>query len=128
MKASTLAEIERKAADLLDKHGQQKPPIDVARLCDDMGIDLVLEDLEEEISGVLVTQRRKPVIAVNRHHAKARQRFTIAHEIGHFILHSNRKDQVFIDRAAIQFRNHVSSSGLDPNEVAANNFAAALLM
>jgi Zn-dependent peptidase ImmA (M78 family) len=127
MKASTLVEIERKAADLLERHRQQTPPVDVLKLCTDMKIDLVQEDLDDEVSGVLIMQRR-PIIAVNRHHARSRQRFTIAHEIGHFVLHSTNKDQVFIDRAAIQFRNHMSSSGLDPNEVAANNFAAALLM
>lgn len=127
MKRSSLAEIERKAAELLQRHRQQKPPVDVLQLCADMNIDVVHEDLDDEVSGVLVMQR-KPVIAVNRHHARARQRFTIAHEIGHYVLHRTSKDQVFIDRAAIQFRNHMSYSGLDPNEVAANTFAAALLM
>jgi Zn-dependent peptidase ImmA (M78 family) len=123
----TLREIEKRAATLLEQHGCDKPPIDVLALCKRLGIDVVLEELEDEISGILVLQQ-KPAIAVNRSHSRARQRFTIAHEIGHFVLHKTGKDAVFVDRAAIHFRNQVSSTGVDPNEVAANNFASALLM
>jgi Zn-dependent peptidase ImmA (M78 family) len=123
----TLREIERRASALLVEHGHEKPPIDVIRLCQDLGIEVVPEELDDEISGILVLQQH-PVIAVNRKHSRARQRFTIAHEIGHFVLHKSRKDAVFVDRAAMHFRNQVSSKGVDPSEVAANHFAAALLM
>jgi Zn-dependent peptidase ImmA (M78 family) len=51
-----------------------------------------------------------------------RQRFTIAHELGHLLLH---KDEVHIDRA---FRNSISSQAIDANEIEANRFAAELLM
>jgi Zn-dependent peptidase ImmA (M78 family) len=122
-----LQEIELRANALLEQHQHNKPPIDVQLLCKQLGIELVLEELDDDISGILVT-KRQPVIAVNRQHGRARQRFTIAHEIGHFMLHKTRKDAVFVDRSAIHFRNQVSSAGIDPAEVAANNFAAALLM
>jgi Zn-dependent peptidase ImmA (M78 family) len=123
----TLRDIEKRAAALLEQHSHENPPIDVVRLCQQLGIEVIPEELDEEISGILLLQQQ-PVIAVNRTHSRARQRFTIAHEIGHFVLHRTRKDAVFVDRAAMHFRNQVSSTGLDPNEVAANHFAAALLM
>ena len=122
-----LREIERRAAGLLERYGHQRPPVDVMLLCEQLGIEVVPEELDDEVSGILVLQPQ-PVIAVNKTHGVARQRFTIAHEVGHFVLHRTRKDAVFVDRAAIQYRNQVSSTGIDPNEVAANNFAAALLM
>jgi Zn-dependent peptidase ImmA (M78 family) len=122
-----ISDLERRAVELLEKYGHGKPPIDVVRLCQQLNIELAVEELEDEISGVLMVQEQ-PVIVVNRSHSRARQRFTIAHEIGHFVLHRTPKDAVFVDRAALQFRNQVSSKGLDPNEVAANHFAAALLM
>lgn len=122
-----LRDIERRASAILERHGHQKPPVDVVLLCEQLGIEVVPEELDDEISGILLLQDQ-PVIAVNKLHSVARQRFTIAHEIGHFLLHRTSKDAVFVDRAAIQYRNQVSSKGIDPNEVAANNFAAALLM
>ena len=57
-----------------------------------------------------------------------RQRFTIAHELGHLRLHS--KDQpVFIDKAPkVMYRNNASATGEIHKEREANAFAAALLM
>jgi Zn-dependent peptidase ImmA (M78 family) len=71
----------------------------VVRLCQQLGIEVIPEELDEEISGILLMQQQ-PVIAINRAHSRARRRFTIEHEIGHFVLHRTRKDAVFVDRAA----------------------------
>ncbi len=60
-------------------------------------------------------------ININSLHNKKRQRFTLAHELGHYILHKEKnaefKDTVF-------FRNDV----LDSMEYKANEFASELLM
>jgi hypothetical protein len=55
--------------------------------------------------------------------APTRQRFTVAHEIGHLLLHY---DPSIPDR--VQFRDHISMLGVDPMEREANRFAAELLM
>ena len=56
-----------------------------------------------------------------------RQRFTIAHECGHYELH--RTDEpVFIDATPVFFRDDISTEGRSLREIAANGFAAALLM
>ena len=60
------------------------------------------------------------------HHPK-RQRFSIAHELGHYLPH--REDgTVFVDRSSVFFRDRASSSGIRCQEVDANAFAAELLM
>jgi Zn-dependent peptidase ImmA (M78 family) len=67
------------------------------------------------------------VIGVNSVHAKTRQRFSIAHEIGHLLLHKGRP--MFIDRdGRLNRRDEVSTFGTDVEEIEANSFAAALLM
>jgi Zn-dependent peptidase ImmA (M78 family) len=59
-----------------------------------------------------------------------RQRFTIAHEIAHYLHHSKRspQSQLFIDRTVTFRRDEVSSTGDDREEVEANQLGAALLM
>lgn len=74
----------------------------------------------------------EPLIGYNQTESEVRQRFTIAHELGHLFLHNNGVlDGVYVDRSAeytIEFRNEVSSSGEVRKEREANAFAAALLM
>ena len=51
---------------------------------------------------------------------------TLAHEIGHLILH---KKNLFVDKVVrIDFRNSTSGLAIDKEEIAANAFAAELLM
>lgn len=57
-----------------------------------------------------------------------RKRFSIAHEIGHFILHD---ENLHVDekmRSNVQYRNEYSSLGVDDHEIEANQFAAEILM
>ena len=66
----------------------------------------------------------RSVVAENR-------RFTIAHEIGHFVLrhHSQRNELVHADdEHQVIYRSPRASTGQDPLEVQANQFAASLLM
>ena len=61
--------------------------------------------------------------------APVRQRFTIAHELGHYLLHTQGAEEVHIDRLfEIKFRDEQSSRGTDLDEQEANFFAAELLM
>jgi Zn-dependent peptidase ImmA (M78 family) len=74
---------------------------------------------------------RKPdgtaVIGVNSMEAPTRQRFTIAHELGHLLLHKD-EDLHVDERFPIAFRNPKSSQAIDDKEIEANQFAAELLM
>ena len=67
------------------------------------------------------------VIGVNSSHSVTRQRFTIAHEIGHFLLHTD--EDVHIDeKRPIGRRDDLSGQAVDACEIEANQFAAELLM
>jgi Zn-dependent peptidase ImmA (M78 family) len=122
-----VAAAERAAQDLLDRHGVTKPPTPLAELAAAEGILIVQEPFrDDEVSGVLMREPDKTVIIVNAANAAVRQRFTIAHEIGHFKLH---KGTVYLDgRARINFRDGLSSMATHQEEISANAFAAALLM
>lgn len=111
---------------LLEEYGEH-PPVNVRRLAEKLGIEVQDEDLEPHVSGLIVRQPERTVIAVNERHHPNRQRFTIAHELGHYMLHSG--GSVFIDSSPVFFRREdVSSRGVNPEEIQANQFAAELLM
>lgn len=77
--------------------------------------------MDSSISGVLEYDNGIWLIKVNNKHNSKRQRFTIAHELGHFMLHRN-KSALFEDK--VFFR----AVEKDNMEYAANSFAALLLM
>ena len=75
---------------------------------------------------MLVRNGRRAVIGVNWGHHANRQRFSIAHEIAHYVLHQG---DTYIDKGyRINFRDLEAGSGTKREEVEANAFAAGLLM
>jgi predicted transcriptional regulator len=104
--------------------GIEHVPLDVETISERFGIDVEYVPLEDDISGVLERKDDRSnswVIRVNQDHHPNRQRYTIAHELGHFCLHRHLK-QSFEDK--IFFRGGESS----PEEWQANDFACAILM
>lgn len=122
--ARSFEEIEEKADALLA--GVQSPPVSVTRIAKRLSVHLEAADLSGDVSGVLVVRKKSGVIGYNRRHVKERQRFSIAHELGHYVLHRSTRE-LFIDNAAF-FRSDASAGAGDPREREANVFAAALLM
>lgn len=116
--------IERKAKTLLKKYNFNKVPIDIESLAQKIGINVYKEILPDDISGIL-DLRNIPIIMINKEHHINRQRFSIAHELGHFFL--NRPVGVHVDKQTY-FRNSNSAKGLDEIEIDANRFAAEILM
>lgn len=116
-----------KAAEILAEWRQTKPPIDVDFLAEKVGINLVYDELDDDVSGFLIKKKDKVFLAVNSNHHPNRQRFSIAHELGHYFLHLNNTSKVFIDKT-VYYRNIDSSSGKYQQEIEANAFAADLLM
>lgn len=115
---------EQAATALLDEVEMQELPIPVDDIARKLGVTLRYEPLEGGMSGVLFREEGgNPVIGVNELHAETRQRFTIAHELGHLQLH---EDVLYVD--GLVRRDHKSSLALDPQEIEANAFAAELLM
>lgn len=123
----TAIDLEAKAADLLEKCRVAKPPIPVERIARSVGAYVAFEPFEGELSGMLYRDPNGAnVIVVNSLTAKTRQRFTVAHEVGHLLLHTSALQ---VDRPiSVRFRDERSSLAVDLDEITANQFAAALLM
>jgi hypothetical protein len=102
-------------------------PVDVFGIIKAEGLRLSLMELEPSVSGALVVQPRGATVVVNSTHHPNRQRFTAAHEFGHYVLHRSLRNE-FVDGAMVQFRNSKSSEGTNRQEVQANLFAGELLM
>jgi Zn-dependent peptidase ImmA (M78 family) len=126
--------IERRAWRLLRKYGVAVPPVPVKEIAEKAGISVRYQPFrgESDISAVLKKDAGKAVIGVNSAHSATRQRFSIAHELGHYYLHEH--EPLFVDfattlgRQSVRFRDGTSSQGINIEEVEANKFAAALLM
>jgi Zn-dependent peptidase ImmA (M78 family) len=87
-----------------------------------------MEPFDGEVSGLIYRQKaERPVIGVNSLHSLTRQRFTIAHELAHLVLHKD--EELHVDEQyPIRFRDKTSSKAVDRTEIEANQFAAELLM
>lgn len=123
---SPITAINAQVRQLLTKHSASSAPVDVYRIIKNERISLSFEEMEDDHSGLLLVENGLAAIAVNSTHHPHRQRFSAAHELGHYILHSKGRDRLFVDKA--YRRSLVSSSGTDTDEIEANRFAAALLM
>ena len=123
--------ITTKAQELLHATKQVKPAIDAKKVADYLNI-LVKESPAptDDISGFLMIEKDAPVIGLNINNSELRRRFTLGHELGHFVLqHHLGKGAPHIDKLiSIQFRDSVSSAGVKIEEMEANLFAAELLM
>lgn len=96
------------------------PLDDIVRVVEDSGLAwVVVCGLEEGIAGVFLDCPGRDLILINGADSPARQRFTVAHELGHLRMgHGTVVDQP----SAFTGYQH------DPIEVSANAFAAEFLM
>lgn len=103
------------------------PPVPVERLARQIGAQIKTEPFEGQLSGLLFRQQGRTVVGVNALHPKTRQRFTIAHELGHLLLHD--REEMHVDRDyRVYLRDARASYATDLNEMESNSFAAELLM
>ncbi len=120
--------IEEITNDLLKDNNCITLPIDVFDLAIKLGVRVEASEFEDDISGLFVIKNSKPFICYNKYQAKNRIRFTVAHELGHFYLHSKSKP-LFIDKNKnVMYRDQNSSTGELVLEREANAFAASILM
>lgn len=119
--------IETLVQSLLTTYGINGAPVPVERIAKARGARIFYQSLKGDVSGFLYRDKSDTVIGVNTHHAPARQNFTAAHELGHWLLHE--EEQLHIDHGfRVRLRDDVSSQGIDEAEREANFFAASLLM
>jgi Zn-dependent peptidase ImmA (M78 family) len=92
-------------------------PTAVAPIADRLGIAITAADIS--VDGVLLPHSHPPTALVNRDHAKAKQAFSAAHEIAHWLVLSDRWASESRNRAIRAFRDEERRS---------DAIAAALLM
>ena len=110
-----------KIAEIVIKEFGCGDDVDVIQLANQLGFEVYQTDFADNIAGKVERNSTNSRIFVNRSDIPARKRFTVAHEIGHIILHNDiSKDIDFVD-----YRNN---GKYDQREFEADNFAAALLM
>lgn len=122
--------IEKKALLLLDEANALIVPVPVKNIIKFLGIKLSPYDLGEDVSGVLVIDKGECKIGYNSTESLVRQRFTLAHELGHYRMHLTDKEQeLFVDNSKYMFRKQGGVRTKEYKaEMEANQFAAALLM
>jgi Zn-dependent peptidase ImmA (M78 family) len=100
-------------------------PVDPVAIARRSGVTVVYAPLDEETLGAFLKRPNEaPTILINESDHENRKRFTCAHELGHY---NRRKDEEG-EFHTIDLRSPLSSTGSDPEEIYANEFAASLLM
>lgn len=110
---------------IVERHST-RAPVDVASVAKEMGLSIFTMSLPPGISGMIARSNDTPsgfVIYVDDEEPSYRQRFTAAHEIGHYVLH---RDSI---GDGIQDNYLLRAEGMsNRQEQEANRFAADLLM
>ncbi|MDO8571898.1 MAG: ImmA/IrrE family metallo-endopeptidase [bacterium] len=115
-----IIEIEREAEKVLSALKIKSMPVPVEEIASYFKIRISRAP-SKDFSGLLIRKDGSALIGVNSTEALVRQRFTIAHELGHFFLHPQK--DTFVD-----YRDNKKEAMRTPRERQANMFAAALLM
>jgi Zn-dependent peptidase ImmA (M78 family) len=116
-----IIEIEKKAEEILKEASVRTVPVPIEDVAYSLKIK-ISKAPSTDFSGLLIRKDGHALIGVNSSEAVVRQRFTIAHELGHFFLHPQK--DTFIDFRKGKKKGEVRS----PREKHADMFAAALLM
>lgn len=117
--------------DVISRHSDETP-FPIYRAMEECGLDYALRPLPEIVSGVMKRREDGGYSAIiNNRHPLARQRFTAAHQLGHFIYHRDILNEGTVD--SINYRSLTESPNhnallLPVHEGQANSFAANVLM
>ncbi|MBX9463597.1 MAG: ImmA/IrrE family metallo-endopeptidase [Aquamicrobium sp.] len=88
MASKELARVAKAEKAILDRY-MSDYPIKLGQLARDLGVAIKVSSMGTGISGQISREGNQYVIRVNRNEARERQRFTIAHELAHYLLHRN---------------------------------------
>jgi Zn-dependent peptidase ImmA (M78 family) len=113
--------IPQEQQDIILKY-QSSFPIKLGAIAKELGIKVQSSTLKAGISGQIKETEGVVNIKINRHDSKERQRFTLAHEIAHFLLHKDEIKGGIED--TVLFRSNLSNK----LEIEANKLAADIVM
>ena len=114
-----------RAQAILKMSHTRRSPVNVVQIAESLGFEVCDYDFPESTSAVLVIDGDTRAIGVNKSSAPVRKRFSIAHELGHFLLgHGDFADS----RQTFEDGSYNYSDPQNRQESEANEFAAELLM
>lgn len=122
-------EVRFRAKQFCEDHGINEYPVKIVNICNDLGLSVFEEYLNPDVSGLIVVDENKwdkygtdRFIVVNRSDSPERRRFTVAHELAHFVLH-REEETLYAHRDTVR-----KGVVLDKKEHEANYFATNVLM
>lgn len=93
-------------------------PVPLERIAHSLGFESLAFDGQKDLAGAIEYSKKR--IFVNSNDPATRQRFTLAHELGHAVMHAGHD--------IMDFRKNLEGHQADRKELEANAFAADLLM
>ena len=125
MASREMQKISPEQKEILDKYLSEFP-VKLGSLARELGVEAIkISSMRTGISGQIANENGFYVIRVNRNESRERQRFTIAHELAHYLLHRH-----IIDSSPEGITDNVLYRSGEPEriEYEANRFAADLVM
>ena len=120
------------AEKILNVEKKNSFPIPIIKICTNMGFKIYTQELPSNIGGYIVIDgelkerfQSDRIISVNCEESSMRRRFTVAHELGHFLFDFDPNESILFYNAFEQ--DHAEGENRD-EELRANRFAAELLM
>lgn len=110
--------------EILDRYLSEYP-VKLGQIAKELGVSIKVSSMNTGVSGQIMQEDGRYIIRVNRHEARERQRFTIAHELAHFLLH-----KPVIDSSPEGITDNVLYRSGEPEriEYEANRLAADIVM
>lgn len=123
MRDSLWSRVDPAEADIVRRH-LTEIPVRVGALAEELGLRVFRSVLPPNVSGMIKPSDEigRYEIRINKFEAPERQRFTLAHEIAHFLLHKSDIRAGVIDN--IMYRSQLTSR----KEAEANRLAADIVM
>lgn len=129
-------EIQDRVDEFLTENGiSKKPPVNIEMILEGLGFNIIPKKVREDIEALLVPPSSRKIILVNwdkyeDDRFSRRLRFSLAHELGHYVLHKEVLDM--IEYESIEDFFHFNTSFLEDqyyiSETQANEFAGRLLV
>lgn len=121
--------VRRVAKQLLRDSKVRQPPVDLRHIANHCGLKYEEVDyFPDDVDALIVSAEDGPVAVVNKNQSNNRRRFSLAHELGHFVLH---RDGSVLETAISIDSPPTGDSGDERSSVAereANLFAGELLV
>lgn len=121
-----------KDEELIIEKYQGQIPVPIADIAKDLGLKVMQTvEFNDSQSGSIQKTGDSYVIYLNASHSYTRKRFTLAHEIAHYLLHKDvlgSKEHIDLTKQPVLSRSKERSRESNKIEIEANSLAADLLM